>query len=776
MVNIHVQAKSNINYKVIDPYLLTLMEREDQIKNIELIIQFKEEITEKDLFFIQKIGIDIKKQFFVIPAIYGLGSINSIIELSNYKKIQWIEYNEDMNLLLEDSTNTISASWVWETEIIDYNGILVENPDGTPKKIDGSGITVALVDSGIQANHPDLDYGEKVILNLAKDIDGNWKDFENTDRSSGHGTNSAGIIGGNGDISAMGRRGVAPGVNLIGISTGEAVAILNAIEALEWVYNNTLPGSNIYNIKVVNCGWGSSYDDSHNYKDSINQITRKIVNENNVIVVFPVGNEGDMSDVGDKAYTNPYSLEPGVIGVAAINKDGNAIAEFSSRGAANDNYTWPDVGAPGIIINSPLFFHPWNSGYYYGISGSSIASAHVSGLCALLWQAAPSLTMSDVRDDYSDETDSDYWADNYTRIHEIEWILKESAAYISPEEDNGVPETNSLGTINKIHDFAQGYGLVNAHKAVGLALTLEELRKYKSDATVWEAKLVYEDIAEIRPKTENTNTLETKWQGEWSNRSDAKYPRYLFIPYKTEKITIDLNYEPNSDEVKAYPNIEIDFNDDGIIDYVNDSSTLQGHLQVEITINDSLENFLGDIWTIYVTGEAQNESSSWEPELEYNVLAKIVLDLQESETHLVSNTFFQSQRARYDFGEPTKTLTVGGISLLKGYYDLSKIPNSDDDEVPDVVDADDDNDDLLDYQEDKNGNGVVDFDETDPLDPDTDNDGYNDKIDAYPLDPGKWQSEETTRFYMLLGFISFTILSAIIILIILYKRKRNDDS
>ena len=110
-----------------------------------------------------------------------------------------------------------------------------------------------------------------------------WYELENSDTSSGHGTHCAGTVGGNGDASGGARRGVAPGVNLIGLSTGEALWILNAIGGLEWVYEHSKPGANPYNIRVVSNSWGSSED--YDPEDAVVQLIEKLTYENNVVVV-----------------------------------------------------------------------------------------------------------------------------------------------------------------------------------------------------------------------------------------------------------------------------------------------------------------------------------------------------------------------------------------------------------------------------------------------------------------------------------------------------------
>ena len=119
-----------------------------------------------------------------------------------------------------------------------------------------------------------------------------------------------------------------------------------------------------------------------------------------------------------------------------------------------------------------------------------MATPHVAGLAALLWQAAPSLKMSN----YDEDLDS---IGNPTlhdpsgisppqvaerEIHEIEAILKLTSDYIT--EGENLPGNSSLGLNNHTLDYAQGYGLVNADNAVALALTLQRMRDENGDGLV----------------------------------------------------------------------------------------------------------------------------------------------------------------------------------------------------------------------------------------------------------------------------------------------------
>lgn len=266
----------------------------------------------------------------------------------------------------------------------------------------GNGIGVAILDSGIDGTHPDIHYPERTIQNVKiVCIDPSClsytyvEDIQNTDTSSGHGTHVAGIAAGDG--SARPDRswsGMAPGASLVGISAGDAIFITEALAGFDYILKNR----DRYNIRVVNCSWGTTGD--FNEADAVNQATR-ILHDSNITVVFAAGNDGP----GDNTL-NPYSVAPWVIGVGGAVKDGRALADFSSRGRPNDSLYHPTISAPGVAITSAKSATPVvtatdlenaRSQDYATLSGTSMATPFVSGAIADMLQGAPWLTPDNVK-------------------------------------------------------------------------------------------------------------------------------------------------------------------------------------------------------------------------------------------------------------------------------------------------------------------------------------------------------------------------------------------
>ena len=286
--------------------------------------------------------------------------------------------------------------------------------------IDGTGVGVAVVDSGIDATHPDLanrvthnvkivdvDTGVTGVPSQTFFIPVDQGPYNDSDTSSGHGTHVAGIVAAdNTDGKVL---GVAPGASLIGYGMGDAVFVFSAMIA----YDDILKNHDAWKIRAINNSFGSSFA-MFDPNDPVNQAT-KAAHDAGLVVVFAAGNSATEMSIG------PNSVAPWVISVGAGTLS-HQRADFSSGGLQYDNSTLtflppddfkhlsftgdrigiyhPSVSAPGVNVESTatagvLVTAP--PGGTASASGTSMACPHVAGVVALLLQKKPDLTPDQVK-------------------------------------------------------------------------------------------------------------------------------------------------------------------------------------------------------------------------------------------------------------------------------------------------------------------------------------------------------------------------------------------
>jgi subtilisin family serine protease len=266
------------------------------------------------------------------------------------------------------------------------------------KGITGKGRLVLGLDTGVDGNHPALNYkwrGKKVPYNQA------WFDPANSNFPSDcdeHGTHTMGTMVGLGKNTSD-TVGIAIDAEWIGgkVICGSGSVTSSIISAFQWAMN---PDGNTNTINdmpdAINCSW---YDpDVANECTSVYVNTLTAVETAGIAVVFSAGNSGP----NPSTITKPKNIninEVNTFCVAAINhtlymQGNNApIASFSSRGPSSCGGTGsllikPEVSAPGVNIKSTV---PGGGYAQTNWSGTSMASPHVAGAVALLKEAFPDL-------------------------------------------------------------------------------------------------------------------------------------------------------------------------------------------------------------------------------------------------------------------------------------------------------------------------------------------------------------------------------------------------
>ena len=244
--------------------------------------------------------------------------------------------------------------------------------------LDGTGVVVAVADTGIDENHPDLE--GRVVA--ARDFTGEGT----TEDIHGHGSHVAGIVGGDGSASNGAYVGVAPNVTFMNarvLNSGGSGSYSGIIEGVEWADKN---GADIISMSL-----GGTPQSPDPMREPFNRVIK-----NGTTIIVAAGNSGSSyNTIG-----SPGVLE-NVLTVGATDDEDN-IADFSSRGPTEftDNIK-PDLSAPGVDVMSV----DAGTDGYVEYSGTSMATPVVSGGAALLLEEHPDLTETQLRSALATTTD-----------------------------------------------------------------------------------------------------------------------------------------------------------------------------------------------------------------------------------------------------------------------------------------------------------------------------------------------------------------------------------
>jgi len=234
----------------------------------------------------------------------------------------------------------------------------------------GSSAIVAVLDTGIDTDHPDLLHSYSDCITKVTHYK---QDSRNCEDGEGHGTHVAGIIAANGKI-----KGVVPEAKLM---------IVKVCDRRGWCYGDDIAAGIRYatdkGANIISMSFGSDSMDS--------QIIAAIdyAVDKGVLPIAAAGNDGHLDGYGSIDYPAAYVK---VVAVGAIDSDDN-YAYFTSQGINDvttpyeNNERDVEFGAPGVNVEST-----WNDGCYKYLQGTSMATPHVSGLAAKLWQGSASTT------------------------------------------------------------------------------------------------------------------------------------------------------------------------------------------------------------------------------------------------------------------------------------------------------------------------------------------------------------------------------------------------
>ena len=371
---------------------------------VKVIVQYKQTPVRAHFSKMQNLGGRLQSKLHFIKSAAFTIPVSALPALEADPEILSVTIDHPLNGLDDyvDAAANVSAAW--------------------NAGFDGTGIGVAVIDSGINDNHLDLWDSTQTSSRVVYHQD--FTGTSTTDATGatvwdlyGHGTHVAGIIGGNGYLSAGRFSGVAPNVNLIDLraldahGSGSDSSVIAAIQ-------QAIALKDVYNIRVINLSLGRGIPVSYT-QDPLCQAVEAAWNSG-IMVVVAAGNYGRLTVNGSNGFgtiTSPGN-DPFVLTVGAM-KDMNTYtrtddqkASYSSKGPTTyDHVVKPDIMAMGnkvVSLSDPNATletaHPSDlvagtsgSQDYFTLSGTSMATPAVSGAAALLLQQNTSLTPDQIK-------------------------------------------------------------------------------------------------------------------------------------------------------------------------------------------------------------------------------------------------------------------------------------------------------------------------------------------------------------------------------------------
>ncbi|CAN5608058.1 hypothetical protein BH20ACI3_BH20ACI3_13450 [soil metagenome] len=392
-----------IGLQSVDPELAVRLDQLADDSGVNAVVVYHSLPTDTDLADLQAIGIVGGTRFRALPMVIVTATRDQIIAISHLPAVRSIYGNRTLSLTSEPEVRAFTGveRARQDAEITAHNGSL---------PVRGRNVTVAVLDTGIDATHGDL--ANRVTQNIKlADMQSagvgfnypiNSAHLSNTDQIHGHGTFVAGLIAGNGSLSSGKYAGVAPAARLIGLSAGD-LTLLYVLNGLDHLLANRVA----LGVRVLNCSFSANtvYDTN----DPVNVAT-KMLTQAGVNVVFSAGNGGPGSHS-----LNPYAVAPWVVSVGATDSQGR-LASFSSRGAFASSLFRPTLMAPGVNVVSvrgsgianvigaqgllgsdSLRLSALEIPHYTTSNGTSFSAPQVAGTIALMLEANPGLTPAQVR-------------------------------------------------------------------------------------------------------------------------------------------------------------------------------------------------------------------------------------------------------------------------------------------------------------------------------------------------------------------------------------------
>ncbi len=417
----------------------------------------------------------------------SLGAVDEYLQSDDESFQVYPDYT--VNATASGDMTSIGADQVWATQ------------DPTGAAVTGKGIVVAVIDTGIDYMHPDLGGG----FGPGYKVIGGY-DFYNNDPDpmddNGHGTHVAGVIAASGGMT-----GVAPGASLLAykvLGPDGSGSVSNVIEAIDRSMDPNQDGDTSDHANIISMSLGGPGQSG----DPVCTAVENAVNAG-IVVVVAAGNDGPaMGTVASPG------LAPDAITVGAVDNSG-VLASFSSRGTSPNLSIKPEICAPGVNINSTVPFSgaARSSPTGYAImSGTSMATPHVSGAAALLLQEHPGWTPMQVKSAL---------VSGANRVNESVWAAGSGDLWIPAAINSSLFFYPSIVSYGLAGSASSTVNISNSGSGVTLTLTSSDFFELDADGTM--LPTVWTNISSANPAS--------VWAGSASSTTSA-----ITVPMPTAQI------------------------------------------------------------------------------------------------------------------------------------------------------------------------------------------------------------------------------------------------
>ena len=353
----------------------------DENGRISVIVDFDRTPTPEDQAMIEaEVGFETQFRYWLIDSIAGTVELERLHELVKLPRVVFVELDGVLGIQMQDVVPAHGVDLVWQDT--GYTG---------------AGVTMAIIDTGIDGNHTALDDLDDDNATNDPKIVAFYDAINNPGATNGseifpyddngHGTHCAGITAGTGAPDYQ-HIGVAPQANLVGVKVldgGGSGSFAAVMAGLDW----TVETRHDFNIRAASMSLGAltgAIEWTSSEEESVNRMANEMVRAG-VTLFIAAGNSGGSATIG-----TPGSAED-VITVGSLDKD-TAIAVYSSQGPTEEGRVKPNLAFVGSSVNAP----DANTGDgYVALSGTSMATPGAAGVAVLMYQANPDLSPFDVR-------------------------------------------------------------------------------------------------------------------------------------------------------------------------------------------------------------------------------------------------------------------------------------------------------------------------------------------------------------------------------------------